>query len=255
MSSNRAAIHILRGCAGLPTPSNTAASHRFGAPSNQAGIGVDEGKVGVFQRRRRRQGPRARLGLRQQAQFDHIASPVGGAVILAVAPDRRDDLPAGRELAHARQPPGGDADQRPAGRRARAPAGAPGAVAAPLVGIDVATAATAFTVPANLPTSDGQHWIGLRPATGSTAVTLYAGMAQGILVLPATKPGARPTGVLLAGQSVSSLGMNAAGTLLFALVDGVRRRLLALDPASGAVRGDLCAGVAQPAGIEEVVPA
>ena len=85
--------------------------------------------------------------------------------------------------------------------------------------------------------------------------TLYAGTAQGILVLPATKADLRPTSVLLAGQSVSSLGMNAGGTLLFALVDGVQRRLLALDPTSGAVRGDLSGSVAQPAGIEQVVPA
>jgi hypothetical protein len=38
-------------------------------------------------------------------------------------------------------------------------------------------------------------------------------------------------------------------------VDGVQRRLLVLDPTSGAVRGDLSGSVAQPAGIEQVVPA
>jgi hypothetical protein len=45
---------------------------------------------------------------------------------------------------------------------------------APLVGIDVATSATAYTIPADLATPDGLHWIGLHPTAGNTSVTLYA---------------------------------------------------------------------------------
>lgn len=85
--------------------------------------------------------------------------------------------------------------------------------------------------------------------------TLHVGTAQGILVIPTAKADLQPASVLLAGRSVSSLGMNAGGTLLFALVDGIQRRLLALDAASGAVRGDLSSSVAHLAGIEQVVPA
>ncbi len=85
--------------------------------------------------------------------------------------------------------------------------------------------------------------------------TLYVGTAQGILVIPTTKVELQPTSVLLAGKSISSLGMGTGGTLLYALVDGVKPQLLALDPASGAVRANLSGSVAQPGGIEQAVTA
>jgi len=83
--------------------------------------------------------------------------------------------------------------------------------------------------------------------------TLYVGAAQGVLVIPTAKVELQPASVLLAGKSVSSLGMGTGGTLLYALVDGTPQQLLALDPASGTVRANLSGSIAQPLGIEQVV--
>ncbi|MGI8916800.1 MAG: hypothetical protein ACR2JY_24010 [Chloroflexota bacterium] len=83
--------------------------------------------------------------------------------------------------------------------------------------------------------------------------TLYAGTAQGILVVPTAPAALQPKSVWLAGQSIYSLGMGASGALLYALVDGTPRRLLALDARSGAVQADLTGSIAQPVSIDQVV--
>ncbi len=82
--------------------------------------------------------------------------------------------------------------------------------------------------------------------------TLYAGTDLGILKIPTKDPQLQPTDLLLAGRSIFSLGMGGSGKVLYALVDGATRRLVALDSTNGAQLGDLTGVVAQPTGIKQV---
>jgi hypothetical protein len=83
--------------------------------------------------------------------------------------------------------------------------------------------------------------------------TLYAGSSRGILRIPIKYSPMQPSDAWLADQSVLSIG--ATPNALYALLDGTIRRLVALDPVSGAVLGDLTGLVSEPTGIEQVLPA